>query len=63
MSEFFIGIGQTVQKKVIVITWNSDLKTRNSLSGEYWVLSYEFLPHTFFSVTHGIMLEDSGNCV
>ena len=28
-------------KKATVITWNS-LKTRNSLSGEFWVLSYDF---------------------
>ena len=41
-----------------MITWNSP-KNRNSLSGEFGVLSYDFLPYTYFSVTHGIML---GRC-
>ena len=41
-----------------MITWNS-LKTRNSLSGEFWFLSYDFLPYTYFSLTHGIMLVES----
>ena len=63
MSAFFIVMGETVQKKAIVITWNS-LKTRNSLSGEFWVLSYDFLPCAYFSVTHGIMLgREGGKCV
>ena len=43
MSAFFIGIGETVKKNAIVINWNS-LKTRNFLKGEFWVLSYHFLP-------------------
>ena len=63
MSGFFIGIGETVITWNIVITWNS-LKTLNFLSGEFWVLSYEFVPYAYFSVTHGIMLgKKGGNCV
>ena len=38
-----------------MITCNS-LKTQNSVSGGFWVLSYDFLPYTYFSVTYGIML-------
>ena len=34
-------------KKVTVVTWNS-LKTQNSLSDEFSVLSYDFLPCTLF---------------
>ena len=50
-------------KKAMVITWNS-LKTQNSLSGEFWVLSYDFLPYANFSVTHGIMLgRHGGKCL
>ena len=46
-----------------MITWNS-LKTRNSLSSDFWVLSYDFLPYTYYSVTHGIMLKrKGGSCV
>ena len=45
-----------------MITWNS-LKTRNSLLGEFWVLSYDFLPYVYFSVTHGVMLERHGEKV
>ena len=46
-----------------MITWDSP-KTLNSLSGEFWALSYEFCPYTYFSVTHGIMLrKQGGNCV
>ena len=46
-----------------MITWNS-LKTRNSLSGEFWFLSYDFLPCTYFSLKHGIMLgRQGGKCV
>ena len=48
-------------KKATAITWNS-LKTQNSLSGEFWVLSY-VLPHTYFAVTHGIMFEKTGSKV
>ena len=44
-------------KKAIVIAWNS-LKTRNSLSGEFWVIIYNL------SMTHGIILErQGGKCV
>ena len=46
-----------------MITWNSS-KTQNSLSGELWVLSYDFLPYAYFSVTHTIMLgRQGGKCV
>ena len=47
------------------MTWNSlKLETWNSLSGEFWALSYVFLPYTYFSVTHGIMLgRHGGKCV
>ena len=39
-----------------MITWNS-LNTRNSLSGEFWVVSYDFCPiRIIFSVTHGIIM-------
>ena len=51
------------QKKATVITSNS-LKTRNSLPMNSGFLSYDFLPCTYFSVTHGIMLEKQGRqCV
>ena len=46
-----------------MISFNS-LNTRNSLLGEFRGLSYDFLPYTDFSVTHGIMLgRQGGKCV
>ena len=45
----FVGTCET-GKKVTVITWNS-LKTRNSLSGEFWVLSCFFCPMHIFRDT------------
>ena len=43
---------------------NNCLKTRNSLSDKFWFLSYDFLPFTYFSLTHGIMLgRQGGKCV
>ena len=46
-----------------MIPWNF-LKARNSLSGEFWVPSYDFLPYAYFSVTYGIMLgRQGGKCV
>ena len=58
MSGFLLVRAKQV-KKATVKTWNS-LKTRNSLSGEFWVLSYDFFALHIFSVTHGIMLGRQG---
>ena len=49
-------------QKAMVITWNS-LKAQNSMSGEFWVLSYDVLPYAYFFVTHRIMLgRHGGKC-
>ena len=58
-SRFFIDTGEIVQKD-----HGDHLKLSESLEFLAWVLTYEFLPYTCFSVTHGIMLgRQGGKCM
>ena len=49
MSGFLLVQVKQVEKATVT-TWNP-LKTRNSLSGEFWVLSYDFCPIHIFHDT------------
>ena len=56
--QIFIDICETVQKG-----HGDHLKLSENLEFHAWVLSYDFLPYTCFSVTHGIMLgRQGGKC-